>query len=82
MVTSVEKVEARAVIRFLHLQGKSAREIPNQMTDVYQKVYHHTTQRSSGRGAVIVDRQTLKMNPEVEDHLSLRNRGLWHRWKL
>ncbi|XP_023706817.1 uncharacterized protein LOC111864064 [Cryptotermes secundus] len=27
MVTSVEKVEAHTVIRFLHLQGKSAREI-------------------------------------------------------
>jgi hypothetical protein len=40
------------------------------------------TQWSGGRGAFIVDRQTSKMNPEVEDHLSLRNRELWHRWKL
>ncbi|XP_023704522.1 protein GVQW3-like [Cryptotermes secundus] len=37
MATSVEKVEACAVIRFLHLQGKSAREIHDQMTPVYQE---------------------------------------------
>jgi transposase len=37
MATSVEKVEARAVIRFLHLQGKSAREIHDQMTAIYQE---------------------------------------------
>ncbi|PNF17483.1 hypothetical protein B7P43_G18084 [Cryptotermes secundus] len=39
------------------------------------------TQWSGGKGVFIVDRQTLKMNPEVEDHLSLRNQELWHRWK-
>jgi hypothetical protein len=37
MATSVEKVEARTEIRFLHLQGKSAREIHDQMTAVYQE---------------------------------------------
>jgi hypothetical protein len=37
MATSFEKVEASAVIRFLHLQGKSAREIHDQMTTVYQE---------------------------------------------
>jgi hypothetical protein len=37
MVMPVEKVEAHAVIRFLHLQGKSAREIHDQMTTVYQE---------------------------------------------
>jgi transposase len=37
MATSVEKVEARAVIRFLHLQGKSAREIHDQLTAVYHE---------------------------------------------
>jgi hypothetical protein len=34
---SVEKMEARAVMRFLHLQGKSAREIHDQMTAMYQE---------------------------------------------
>jgi transposase len=37
MAMSVEKVEARAVIRFLYLQGKSAREIHDQKTAVYQE---------------------------------------------
>ncbi|PNF29175.1 hypothetical protein B7P43_G11865 [Cryptotermes secundus] len=37
MATLVEKVVARAVIWFLHLQGKSTREIHDQMTAVYQE---------------------------------------------
>ena len=37
MVMSVEKVETHTVIRFLHLQGKSTREIHDQMTAVYQE---------------------------------------------
>ncbi|XP_023720865.1 protein GVQW3-like [Cryptotermes secundus] len=37
MAMLVEKVEARAVIRFLHLQGKSAREIHDQMTAVHEE---------------------------------------------
>jgi hypothetical protein len=37
MATSPEKVEARAVIRFLHLQEKYAREIHDQMTAAYQE---------------------------------------------
>jgi hypothetical protein len=37
MATSVEKVEARAVIRFLHLHWTSAREIHDKMTVVYQE---------------------------------------------
>jgi type III secretory pathway component EscV len=38
MTTSVEKVEARSVIRFLHLQEKLAREIHDQMTAAYQEI--------------------------------------------
>jgi hypothetical protein len=37
MATSVEKMEARAEILFLYLQGKSVREIQDQMTVVYQE---------------------------------------------
>jgi hypothetical protein len=78
MATSAEKVEACAVIRFVHLQGKSAREIHDQKTAVYQEgVPSYDTvvrwKRHFHCGQTVL---------EVQDHLSLRNWELWHRWKL
>ncbi|XP_023725115.1 uncharacterized protein LOC111874122 [Cryptotermes secundus] len=37
MATSGEKVEACTVMQFLHLQGKSAKEIHDQMIAMYQE---------------------------------------------
>jgi hypothetical protein len=81
MGPSLEKVEARAVIRFLHLHGKSDMEIHDQMTAMYQEVV------TSYNTVVTLKRrfhcgQSSEMNLEVEDHISLKNREFWHRWKL
>jgi transposase len=62
MATSIEKVESCAVIRFLHLQGKSEREIHEQMTAVYQEGVpsYDTVVRWKRRF------HCGEMNPEVE----------------
>jgi transposase len=43
MATSVEKVEACAVTRFLHLQGESAREIHDQIAVCEEGVLSYDT---------------------------------------
>jgi hypothetical protein len=81
MVMSAEKVEARSVIWFLHLQGKFAREIHDQMTAVYQEgVPSYDTVVRWNRN-FHCGQTNLEDEPRVEDHLLLRNQELQHRRK-
>jgi hypothetical protein len=67
MVTSVEKVEAHAVIQLLHLQRKPAREIHDQMTAVSQEGVpsYDTVIRWKRRDELQSGRPTLTEEPGI-----------------
>jgi hypothetical protein len=75
MATSIGKLEARAVIRLPHLQGKSASEIHNQVTAVCQDGIPSYYKVVRWKRCFHCEEITL-------EDLLLRNRVLWHRWKL